>query len=50
MQSVVELVVTRVNTINGLRYSEDPTILAWEVRSWVDWSRACQSINQSINQ
>lgn len=26
------MVVTRVNTENGIRYSEDPTILAWEVR------------------
>lgn len=25
------MVVTRTNTVNGLRYSEDPTILAWEV-------------------
>lgn len=26
------MVVTRVNTVTGVRYSEDPTVLAWEVR------------------
>lgn len=43
-KDVVRMVVTRVNTENGIRYSEDPTILAWEVRgyagvcmrAWVD--------------
>ena len=29
------MVVTHSNTVNGLRYSEDPTILAWEVRTYL---------------
>ena len=43
-KSVIYMVLNRVNTINGTRYKDDPTILAWEVSrgvmmilSWVCW-------------
>ena len=28
---VIELVVNRVNTVNGMAYKEDPTIMAWQL-------------------
>lgn len=30
-QDHVKALITRVNTINGYTYSEDPTIFAWEL-------------------
>jgi mannan endo-1,4-beta-mannosidase len=30
-REVVRSVVTRVNTVNGLRYADDPTIMAWQL-------------------
>lgn len=31
-KTVIAAVATRVNTINGIAYRDDPTIMAWEVR------------------
>jgi len=31
-KSMIHKLINRVNTINGIRYKDDPTILAWEVR------------------
>ena len=30
-QGYIEAVLTRVNTVNGRRYSEDPTVFSWEL-------------------
>jgi mannan endo-1,4-beta-mannosidase len=30
-QNVIKQVITRVNTINGLAYNQDPTIMTWEL-------------------
>lgn len=30
-QAVIRAIVTRTNTINGRRYSEDPTVMAWQL-------------------
>jgi hypothetical protein len=32
-KELVTRVVTRVNTVNGVRYSDDPTIMAWDLLS-----------------